>query len=72
MNTGRCSLPGRAGLEFLAFGAGSVSGLLVLSLFFLNQIKSWKQLKVYPLWGPVPVPLFNNKHGFIPGWPSLR
>ena len=70
MNTGRCSLPGPR-LESLAFGAGSASGLLVLSLFFLNQIKSWKQLKVHPLWGPVPVPLFNNKHGFIPGWPSL-
>ena len=36
----------------------------------LNQIKSWKHLLAHPLWIPVPVPLFNNKHDFTPGWPS--
>lgn len=36
-------------MEFLASEARSISGHQVLSLFSLNQIKSWKELKVHSL-----------------------
>lgn len=55
-------------VEFLAPEAGSVSGLQVLSLFSLNQIKSWKQLKAHPLSGLIPsLCLTTNKVSFQAG-----
>ena len=63
--TAHPSSQGRGLGELLEPGAGSISGLPVLSLVSLKQIKSWKQLRTHPLWGPVPVPLFNSKHGWF-------
>lgn len=62
------SSQGQELVEFLAFGAGSISGLQVLSLVSLNQIKSWKQLKAHPLWGLIPMPcLTTNTVSFQAG-----